>query len=166
MLTGAVFFYKGRQKEAVNEKLMLYGFASQFLTNGFITVFLISAIMYLPGTYENHTFYVNEYDFTHPSFMYIVFMRLYVFTFLIGHTIFYYTFERVVKRTLYLITITFIALIIFHFLVGSFISLELSYIIFLSFTSTLIGLIYLVILVTYTRLSSLEGKAVACFFYL
>jgi len=85
---------------------LLFGFAGLFF--GFLIyriLFFIGALM-LQGYYANNAFY-SEYP-TIFSMEFEIFMKIEMMVYLLGFFIFFFFIESVLKRTKYVITLTYI----------------------------------------------------------
>jgi hypothetical protein len=138
--------------EDFNEKLILFGYSA--ILNGMAIAMIFSYLskFFIPGTYINHTFYGN-YDKAYLGFKLLV-QWGYFFAFS-GFTLFYYAFERMFKRTKYLLTIwNLIALILIVILPYD---LSIYFLKNVYYLPTL--LIFFTILLIYTKWSRVELKA-------
>ncbi len=92
----------GRKKEDANERIFMYGFACFFFGAIIQRIFFFISDFYVEGTYVGHSFYGDPFSNVNPTYVILVLfghMSLHM-----GLTLFYFTFERVIKRTKYILT--------------------------------------------------------------
>ena len=69
-ISGLLYFLKGKKREDLNEKLIMYGFTSILIGFAFSALFFYFSELTIPGHFENDIFYG---DFNEISYMYIIF---------------------------------------------------------------------------------------------
>jgi len=156
VMCGIYFIHIARKREVFNERIIMLGLASLLLGFTFSLFFTYIKVLQLPGDFSNNIFcgiYKNN-----PAYEF--FARLSYISLGIGGMLFVFAFEIIIKRTKYLLTISFIIVIIiisipfdFDWTRGVF-----NYLL-------LLGLVIFVplILFLYTKWSHLEFKAVSSF---
>ena len=157
-MCAVLYFYRGKQNENFNEKIILYGFGCIFFGLALGRIFFCLSDLQIQGSYD-HGFYGNfkKYNETH-----IIYVKL-AFSFgLIGISIFIFSFELMVKRTKYILTIIN-GILITLILITPF---ELS-----RFITNYIGIffnffLFYAILLYFTSRARLELKAVTSFMLL
>jgi signal transduction histidine kinase len=158
LMCGIYFINIARKREIFNERIIMLGLACLPLGFALSLFFTFIKVLLIPGSFVNNTF-CGDYNLVIGLRIYEIFGKLSYITFGIGGTLFVLTFEIVIKRTKYLLTITFlflnIIIIWFPFeLARSFFNFIL-----------IPELIFLVpfVLFLYTKWSHLEFKAVSSF---
>ena len=156
VMCGIYFIHIARKREAVNERIIMLGLASLPLGFAFSLFFTYIQVLQLPGVFFNNVF-SGIYD---DNIAYAFFGKLSYISFGIGGMFFVFTFEIIIKRTKYLLTITFIIIIIIIIISTPFKSTRdvFNYLL-------LLALIFFVplVLYLYTKWSHLEFKAVSSF---
>jgi len=156
VICGIYFIHISRKRDIFNERIIMLGLASLLLGFTFSLFFTYIKVLQLPGDFSDNIFFGVFED--NPAYEF--FGRLSYISLGIGGLIFVFAFEIIIKRTKYLLTISFIIVIIlisipfdFNWTRGVF-----NYIL-------LLGLVILVplILFLYTKWSHLEFKAVSSF---
>lgn len=156
----AVFLInKGRRREIFNEKIIMFGLASLPVSFALTLLFTYFQVLQVPGTFNNNVF-IGDYDVITPTYEF--FGRLSYISFGTGGMLFVLAFDIIVKRTKYLLTITFVIIIIF-----TIISPTMDYARFVYNYFIILGIIFIVpvVLYLYTKWSRLEFKAVSSFLY-
>lgn len=163
IICGLMYIYRGKQKENSNERLIMYGFSSLFY--GFtvyrvIIVFLQQLYMSSNGIYIDGAFYSEEFSLLTIEVPLIseLLGRVSYICFTSGFVFFFYTFERVIKKTKYIMTILMILnvpLILFLQPYG------IATILFSTLTFSMAIMISCGILLYYAIKSRLEFKAIA-----
>jgi hypothetical protein len=152
-MVGVLYFYRGKQKDLFNEKIIMFGFACLFFGLAFMWIFIHLANFQHRGTYISHTFYA---DLDHPTSNYEFFRKGIYISFGLGVAMFLLAFEIYEKHTKYILTTIQSILIILIILSTSVLLQQLIYIIFMySFISLVLILYY------FTKWSSFEFKAVS-----
>jgi len=136
ILVVGIFFYKAKETETHNEKVILYGFGFFSFTGAFIIVFMLLS---LPELWYN--------------------------TFLLRFLLFILLFELTVKHTKYLLTIVFITLVVI-FNVLYFNTLYVYALLLLNIIFLYSIIVIVLIVVKYAKLSQAEFKGVSMFFLL
>ncbi len=156
VMCGIYFIHVARKREVFNERIIMLGLASLLLGFTFSLFFTYIKVLQLPGDFSDNIF-CGIYE-NNP--IYEFFGRLSYISLGIGGMLFVFAFEIIIKRTKYLLTISFIIVIIlisipfdFDWTRGVF-----NYLL-------LLGLVIFVplILYLYTKWSHLEFKAVSSF---
>jgi hypothetical protein len=107
LMCGVYFIFKGRKREIFNERIIMFGLAILPLSFAFSLLFTFFQIFYVQGTFVNNIFR-GDYNNTIPP--YELLGRLSYISIGIGCVFFILAFDIIVKRTKYLLTITFIIL--------------------------------------------------------
>ncbi len=107
LLFGPFFIYRGHKTKVRSERLILYGFGLYVLISlGFGFILLYLNRFFLEGSYINHSFY---YDFNEmliiENFLNIYYYLYFILVF-IGGFIFIFLFERAIKSTRYLFSLS------------------------------------------------------------
>ncbi|MFX1571186.1 MAG: hypothetical protein ACFFB0_00385 [Promethearchaeota archaeon] len=165
LMCGIYFILKGRKKEVFNEKMIMFGLAS--LPLGFASSLIITSIQVIQVrgifNYANFTFYG---DYNNYSSVYVVLEIIRNAILGIGGLFFVLSFELIVRRTKYILTIMFsifIALLFFLPLITMEpLSTARSIFNFLIIPGLVIIVPY--VLYLYTKWSRPEFKAVSSFF--
>ena len=156
VMCGIYFIHIARKREIFNERIIMLGLASLPLGFAFSLFFTYIQVLQLPGVFFNNVF-SGIYD---DNIVYAFFGKLSYISFGIGGMFFVFTFEIIIKRTKYLLTITFIIIIIIIIISTPFKSTRdvFNYLL-------LLALIFFVplVLYLYTKWSHLEFKAVSSF---
>ena len=156
VMCGIYFIYIARKREVFKERIILLGLASLLLGFTFSLFFTYIKVLQLLGDFSDNIFIGIYKD--NPAYEF--FGRLSYISLGIGGMIFVFAFEQIIKRTKYLLTISFIIVIIlisipidFNWTRGVF-----NYLL-------LMGLVIFVplILFLYTKWSHLEFKSVSSF---
>ena len=111
-IAGIQYLRKGRNRGDSNEKSMMFGWASYIL--GFAIMF-IGVVLYdvlAAGTFKNWAFYLAPpYYYSDWPRLILIFANI---AYMVGYVFFFYTFEKIIKRTRYIMTgIAFGRIIIF-----------------------------------------------------
>jgi len=150
------YLKQGKKNDSVDDKLISFGYSYLFFGITLSTVFLLLSELQIPGAYTNHTFYGN-YNEVSPT--YEVLLKCAWVIGISDYIIFFYAFERIVKKTKYLITISNIIFIVLLIILPF--NLAVAMVWLFSYE-----LIFLTILLLYTKWSRLEHKAVSAFMLL
>jgi len=150
------FINKGRKREFFNEKIIMFGLASLPLAFAFSLIFTFFQVLQVQGIFINNIFYGDYLNYNLP---YELLGRLSYISLGFGGTFFILAFDIIIKRTKYLLTITFTILIV----ILIFSPLSTARIIFNY--PIILGLLILVplVLYLYTKWSRLEFKSVSSF---
>ncbi len=143
----------GRRREDFNEKLISYSYSSIFFGLVFTVIFLLVSELLIPGTFRDLTFYG---DYSKVDSLYKIMVKLMYFSIFGGFILCFYTFERLIKRTKYILTIFHSIILIFILILP----LELVIILRLIYSGPF-TIILISILLYYTKWSRLEFKAVS-----
>jgi len=156
VICGIYFIHIARKREIFNERIIMLGLASLPLGFAFSLFFTYIQVLQLPGDFINNVFSGSYED--NPG--YAFFGKLSYISFGIGGMFFVFAFEIIIKRTKYLLTITFIIIIIIIIVSTPFKSTRDIFNYFL-----LLALIFFVplVLYLYTKWSHIEFKAVSSF---
>ena len=156
VMCGIYFIHLARKREIFNERIIMLGLASLPLGFAFSLFFTYIQVLQLPGDFINNVF-SGFYD---DNPVYAIFGKLSYISFGIGGMFFVFAFEIIIKRTKYLLTVTFV-IVIFIIIISD------------PFQTTRDVFNYLLLLVLiffvplalylYTKWSHLEFKAVSSF---
>jgi hypothetical protein len=113
-LCGAYFFIRGMKKEGKDEKLLMLGFGSLFIGLGINRLFFFLADFFIEGDYVGHVFY-GDYDVVNIGIT--LSTELGYLSFLISMAFFFITFEYVIKKSKFVLSILNILFIIVFFIV-------------------------------------------------
>ena len=108
VMCGIYFIHIARKREVFNEKIIMLGLASLPLGFAFSLFFTYFQVLQVPGDFIDNIFcgvYIDNLN-------YEFFGRLSYASFGIGGMFFVLAFEIIIKRTKYLLTITFLIIII------------------------------------------------------
>jgi len=108
VMCGIYFIHIARKRDVFNERIIMLGLASLPLGFAFSLFFTYIQVLQLPGVFLNNVF-SGSYD---DNIVYAFFGKLSYISFGIGGMFFVFTFEIIIKRTKYLLTLTFIIIII------------------------------------------------------
>jgi len=158
VMCGIYFIHIARKREIFNERIIMLGLASLPLGFAFSLFFTYIQVLQVPGIFIDNVF-IGVYE-DNPA--YEIFGRLSYISFGIGGMFFVLAFEIIIKRTKYLLTITFLIIIIVV-IAASPLNFEIARRIFNYIL--LLALIFFVplVLYLYTKWSHLEFKAVSSF---
>ena len=155
-MCGIYYIIKGRKREIFNERIILFGFAGLIICFAFVQIFAYLQELQIKGTYVNGTFYG---DFNNYTPIFEVYNRCMEISFTLGFIILFLSFEMILKRTRYLLTIVMSILLV---LVAT-LPFKLSIFIFNYFIGSISIFLFLIILYLYIKWSKLEFKAVSSF---
>ncbi len=111
-LCSLVYLYRGINREAKNEKGIMYGFAGVLLGLAISRIFFFIADLQLAGTFKQGIFY-GELDMSNLNYNF--YLKCAYISTISGILFFTYNFERILKRTRFILTIissTFLILVI------------------------------------------------------
>lgn len=148
---GLMYLRQGRKNDDANEKIISFGYSYVFFLAAISLTFLLLSELYIPGTYINQVFYGN-YD--EASLTYDFLIKYGWILSCSQFILFFYAFERSVKKTKYLITTSNLICIAVLTI------LPFNYEFFLVWVFIYM-LIFFIILLLYTKWSRLEFKAVS-----
>jgi len=151
LICGLMYLKQGRKNDDANEKRISFGYSFVFFLATLGLTFSLLSELQIPGTYINQTFYGN-YDEASLTYNFLV-----KYGWIIACSqfiLFFYAFERFVKKTKYLITASNLICIILLTI------LPFNFLLF-TFLVFLYMLIFLIVLLLYTKWSRLEFKAVS-----
>jgi len=146
-----MYLNQGRKHKDINERRVSFGYSYVFVMSTSSLVFFLLSELQIPGTYIHHVFY-GDYNATGVS--YEIFIK---YNWILAGSqfiLFFYAFERYVKKTKYLITSSNI------FLIVVLIILPFNLTLFMSITFLYL-LLFLIVLLLYTKWSRIELKAVS-----
>ncbi len=111
-LVGAFYLNKGRKREEFSERITLYGFGSLILGYTCAKLFTYLTDFLINGIYKDYIFYG---DYSNPISVELLelFTKLAFISLGLGFTLFFLSFELIVKRTKYLLTIIYITAVVF-----------------------------------------------------
>jgi hypothetical protein len=146
-----MYLNQGRKHKDINERRVSFGYSYVFFMSTSSLVFFLLSELQIPGTYIHHVFY-GDYNATGVS--YEIFIK---YNWILAGSqfiLFFYAFERYVKKTKYLITSSNILLIVVLII------LPFNLMLFMSITFLYL-LLFLIVLLLYTKWSRIELKAVS-----
>jgi len=162
LFCGAYFILIGRKREIFNERVIMLGLASLVLGFAVSLLFTYFKVFQVPGEFIVDT-YIFCGVYNGDNLLYEILGKLSYISLGIGGMFFVFAFEIIIKRTKYLLTISFIIVLILVMVPFPFDTTRniFNYII-------LMGLVILVplILFLYTKWSHLEFKSVSSFLLL
>jgi hypothetical protein len=156
LICGLMYLIQGKKNEDANEKRISFGYSFVFFIATIGATFLLLSEFQIPGTYINQIFYGN---YEETTLTYDFFIKYGWVLSSCQFVLFFYTFERFLKKTKYLITISNLICIILLAIV------PFNYGFFLGLVSIYM-FIFLIVLLLYTKWSRLEFKAVSAFILL
>ena len=158
VMCGIYFIHIARKREIFNERIIMLGLASLPLGFAFSLFFTYIQVLQIPGIFLDNIF-IGVYE-DNPAYEF--FGRLSYISFGIGGMFFVLAFEIIIKRSKYLLTITFLIIIIIV-IASTPLNFEITRRIFNYLL--LLAIIFFVPLVLYfyTKWSHLEFKAVSSF---
>jgi len=157
LMCGIYFIHVARKREVFNERIIMLGLASLPLGFAFSLFFTYIQVLLLPGDFSNNIFcgvYEDNLEY------YEIFGRLSYASFGIGGMFFVLTFEIIIKRTKYLLSITFLIIIVIATFPHNF---EIARKIFNYLLIPALMIFVPLVLYLYTKWSHLEFKAVSSF---
>jgi len=157
LMCGIYFIHIARKRDVFNERIMMLGLASLPLGFAFSLFFTYIQVLQLPGGFSNNIFcgvYEDNIEY------YEIFGRLSYALFGIGGMFFVLAFEIIKKRTKYLLTITFLIIIVIATFSPNF---EDTRKIFNFLLIPALMIFVPLVLYLYTKWSHLEFKAVSSF---
>ena len=163
LICGIYYINKGRRRAIFNEKIIMFGLASLLFGFAFTLLFTFFQVLQIPVTSSGNIFCgIYPYDDPTHTPLYVLFGRLSYISVGMGGMFFVLTFDIIVKRTKYLLTITFTIFVVMEFFP---IPLDLARTIY-NYPITL-GIVFIVplVLYLYTKWSRLEFKAVSSFLF-
>jgi len=108
VMCGIYFIYIARKREVYNERIIMFGLAGLILGFTFSLFFTYIKVLYLTGNYSDNIFWGKYEDIEE----YVLFGRISYMSLGIGGMIFVLAFEIIIKRTKYILTASFIIVII------------------------------------------------------
>jgi len=159
VMCGIYFIHIARKREVFNERVIMLGLASLPLGFAFSLLFTFFKVLQIPGDFSNSIFtFCGSYNGDSP--LYQILGKLSYISLGIGGMFFVLAFEIIIKRTKFLLTITFIIIILIIIFSDPFKSARDAFNYLL-----ILALIFLVplVLYLYTKWSHLEFKAVSSF---
>lgn len=157
VMCGIYFIHIARKREVFNERIIMLGLASLPLGFAFSLFFTYIQVLQLPGDFSNNIFcgvYENNLEY------YEFFGKLSYISFGIGGMFFVLAFEIIIKYTKYLLTITFVIIIIIVIFPLHF---EITREIFNFLLIPALMIFVPLVIYLYTKWSHLEFKAVSSF---
>jgi hypothetical protein len=143
-----------RKREKRNEKLILFGFAAFIFCTSLAHVFWLMSEFFIPGTYKNNTFY-GDFNSASPTFYFLY--KLGDITCSIGFIVCVLTFEIILKRTKYILTVLISSIVAIQI----FSSYEMYTLIQQYIMMPLFFLLTIVIILLYAKWSRYELKAIS-----
>ena len=156
VMCGIYFIHIARKREIFNERIIMLGLASLPLGFAFSLFFTYIQVLQVPGIFIDNVF-IGVYE-DNPA--YEIFGRLSYISFGIGGMFFVLAFEIIIKRTKYLLTITFIIIIVIAI---SPLDYEITRKMFNYLLIPALMIFVPLVLYLYTKRSHLEFKAVSSF---
>jgi len=160
VLCAILYIARGKQREQKSEEFILYGFSSVFIGCVLNRFFVLCAFLNVEGTFQGGVFYAKNERIISGIFLSdleIFFKAAYV-SFLLGYFIIVFSFERIIKRTKFVLSILLVVqaiiVLILPFREGA--SL---YFVNISFVYALC--VYIIILFYFTKWSKLELKSIS-----
>ncbi|MFX1586907.1 MAG: hypothetical protein ACFFC1_02025 [Promethearchaeota archaeon] len=143
---------------------MLIGFAGFIFSQVGIVLTPFLADFLIQGTYVDYNFYGvyfygEDFNTINPS-LYAVFIRIRNFWYTLGSIFIFFTFEKIIKRTKYILTTSYTAILILILILPY----ELAYLLFVYGVAVVSGFIVYFIFFLYTKWSRMEFKAITAFF--
>ncbi len=166
IICGIYFIYKARNREVLNEKIIMYGLSSLPLGFALSLIFTYFQVFQVQGDFNNGTFFG---DYENVGSLYEVLGRLSYISLGIGGLFYVLAFDKIIKQTQYSLTIFYAILVTIEIILpleGSIFNTPFSTIARSVFNFAIsLGLLILVpiVLYLYTKWSNLEFKAVSSF---
>ncbi|MFW9951908.1 MAG: sensor histidine kinase [Candidatus Thorarchaeota archaeon] len=155
---GIYFILISRKREIFRERAIMQGLASLPLGFALSLFFIYFQALQINGALSDFIFCGNYEDVITPS--YEILGKLSYASFGLGGAFFVFGFERIVNRTKYFLTLTFIVVILIEIIVGNY---EIARSVFNFLLLPLMLFVIPSILFLYTKWSHLEFKAVSSF---
>lgn len=166
IMCGIYFIYKARKREVFNERFIMYGLSSLPLGFAISLIFTYFQVFQVQGSFIDNTFWG---DYSNTGIYYEVLARLSYIGLGIGGLFYVLAFDRIIKRTKFILTIFYAILVIVEItlpLEGSLFGVDFSFIARSIFNYAIsLGLMIFVpvVLYLYTKWSSIDFKAVSSF---
>lgn len=162
LICGLLYVFQGRKKNTSEERLIMYGFGSLFFGFLFYRIIInVSQQLFLSsnGYYLNGAFYSEVFSLLTGDFPFIstILGRFCYIIFTLSFAFFFYTFERVIKKSNYLIT----SVMILNIPLLIILPYGITCVLFSTLTFSMAMMISLGILIYYAIKSDLEFKAIA-----
>lgn len=149
-----ICFYRGREKENYNEKIITYGVGGYFLGHLFYVIFIIVNYLYIDGAYRNVTFYGDIDKLNQNN---VLFIKICIISFAIGYLLFLLSLEIILKFTKYILSIILSILIILIIITPNYSTFfNIAMIAFM-----ISNLSFIIILLYITKWSRFEFKAIS-----
>jgi len=166
LFCGLYFIYKGRKKDVLNEKVIMFGLSSLPFGFAFSLLFVSLQVLQIPGTLDLYLDFRGIYPTENPPFLYALFGILNYTSLALGGMFFVFSFEIIYRRTKFLLTVLFAAIVVLVLVLpiifGSY-DLARSVSNFAIIPSQIV--VIPIILYLFTKWSRLEFKAVSSFFF-
>ena len=162
VMCGIYFIHIARKREVFNERIIMLGLASLPLGFAFSLFFTYFQVLQVEGDFSNNIFCGNYENFIKEP--YELFGVLSYISFGLVGTFFVLTFDIIVKRTKFLLTIISLVLIVIE-IIFAFYSTDIARVVFNYFL--ILELVFFIpfVLFLYTKWSHFEFKAVSSFFF-
>ena len=156
---GIIYLNKGIKKEHINDKLILIGFGCFIITQvGFVLTGFLSDFL-IQGTLIDYNFYGDFENLINPV-LYVVLARVRNFWFILGTIFIFSTFEKIVKRTKYILTALYSVITLLLIILP----IEIADILYLYSVAIISIFIIYIIFYLYTKWSQIEFKSITAFF--
>ena len=99
---GMYFIIRGIKKEKFEEKLLMLGFGCLFVGQGIQRLFFYLSDFFIIGSYNSST-HIYSGDYSNAIDPYMALVELGYLCFLLSISFFFFTFERVIKKTKYIL---------------------------------------------------------------
>ncbi len=159
VICGIQYINRGRDREVLNEKLIMYGIAVSLICLAMVRLFSYFADYELYGVLIGNTYYG---DFSNYTPNYEIYARIQLIFFTFGFISIVLTFEIIVKRTKYIITLIYVILFISIIVLPFTLARDIfNFTIYPISITLLLFIVYL-----YTKWSRVEFKALSSFLIL
>lgn len=159
LICAFIYFHMARKREKSNDTMILVGWACIFLCLAIARTFFFLSDLQIQGKFISQTFYG---DFTNYKPAYELLTKCGYTITLIGITVFVFSFEKVIKKTKFLITIVDAVFIVVIIIVPYKIASYIMSFIFPVFNSILIICLFFV----FTKWSPFEFRAISSLFFM
>ena len=155
ILAGLLFLYRGYKQVKSNERTLMFGFAGLFIALAISQIFFYFSHFLIIGSYSDHAYYGDLSNVIPP---YDILTKGGYVSGTFGITIFFLAFERIQKRTKYILTIYTIVVIVLVIIFPFSIARQLNYI----FVTGALIILFLILL-WLSRKSTKETQIVSIF---
>jgi len=154
ILCGIHYIYRGRKKEEMNDKRIMYGFGGFWLGLGITRILFYFSDFFIQGNYTGHI-YTGVYSDKISPYYEIAVQGGYI-CWIIGMLLFFYEFERVISKTKYIFTLFNLCSVFLAFILPFDLSRAFIYLL-----AVMNIFIILLILIWFSKRSSREFQAVS-----